>query len=90
MYLIINYPPDFQFSIYNYSLQIIPVFFVLLFVFLYFLFDVLFASRRRGLFAGFFAATYLLLRLSGLTHPFFLVMLIILFGCLELFFVKRK
>jgi hypothetical protein len=90
IYFVLNFSPTFQFSISNMLFPILPIFFILLFTFLFLFFGVLFANRRRGLFIGLFAVIYLLLRMNGLTHPFFLVILIILSGSLELFFVKRK
>src|SRR3972149_8387684 len=88
IYLIWNFPPSFQFSIFNFS--ILPLFFTLFFLFIYFLFSFILANKRRGFLIGLFAIIFLFLRLNYLTEPFFLILLLILFGSVELLFAKRK
>jgi hypothetical protein len=90
IYSVLNFSPTYGFTIYNLQFTILPIFFALLFSFLFFLFSFILASKRRGLFVGAFIVIYLILRLNNLTHPFFLLILLVLFGSLELFFIKRK
>jgi len=90
IYSVLSFAPAYGFTVYGLQLTILPVFFVLLFSFLFFLFSFIFTSKRRGFFVGAFIVIYLILRFNNLTHPFFLLILLILFGSLELFFVKRK
>jgi hypothetical protein len=47
-------------------------------------------NSRRGFLLGLLVISYLLLRLNGLTSPFFAILLLLIFGGIELFFVKRK
>lgn len=100
VYLVLNFPPTHKFTIYNLSFDpwlrtkgqftILPLFFILLFSTLYSLFTALLSNKRRGLLIALFFSIYLILRLINLTHPFFLILLIALFGGIEIFFVKRK
>ncbi|OGH08084.1 MAG: hypothetical protein A2171_01270 [Candidatus Levybacteria bacterium RBG_13_35_9] len=90
LYLVLSFPPTYQFQIADFKLQILYPALILLFSFLYFLFSFLFANNRRGLFVGLFATIYLILRLNNLTHPLFLILLLILFISLELFYLNRK
>jgi hypothetical protein len=88
-YLIINFPPTYHVSIGNLLFPILPIFFLLTFAFLYFFFSAL-LSKRRGILIALFANIFLLLHLNHLTHPLFLILLVIIFGGLELLFIKKK
>ncbi|OGH38213.1 MAG: hypothetical protein A3B44_00985 [Candidatus Levybacteria bacterium RIFCSPLOWO2_01_FULL_38_21] len=90
LYILISLSPDFSFSIFNFSFTMPPLFFLLIFTSLFFLFSFLLSNFRRGIFIGLFVSTYLLLRFLDLTHIFFLIMLLILFITLELFFNYKK
>ncbi len=89
-YLVYYYPPDYQFLISNFQIPVLPVWFVLLFIAVYGIFSFFLNSKRRGFMLSLFAVIYLLLRLNGLTHLLFLLLLIVLFGLIELFYIKRK
>ncbi|HSA83865.1 MAG TPA: hypothetical protein VLF20_03180 [Patescibacteria group bacterium] len=92
-YLIFFISPDYQllvprsFSVVGSSLIF---FFPLLFLFCFSLITYLFKSKTHGLLVGLFVITFLLFRLSNLTHPFFFILLAGLFLTLELFFAHRK
>ena len=73
----------------NYGLGIILAFFFLLFLSAVSLFTYLLNNTRRGFFVGILITLYFLLRFFGLTHPFFLILLLALFITLELFFSPR-
>src|ERR1035437_3348994 len=88
-YLVLNFSPTFQFSILNLQFTILIPGLILLFLFLFSLFGFI-LNARRGFLLGLLAVSYLLLRLNGLTSPFFAILLLLLFGGIELFFVKRK
>ncbi|GEM_PF-3374796 len=93
MYVLIFFSPNSQFSLAPRSLGevgILPFFFILIFTSLFFLFSFFLSNFRRGLFIGIFVSVYLLLRFLGLTHIFFLIMLLILFITLEMFFSYKK
>src|SRR3989344_6221949 len=86
IYLIVFFSPNSQFSTFNFQLSILPVFLLISFLLFFSASSYLLNNIRRGIFVGLFALIYLLLRLLNLTHPFFLIMLLILFITLEMFF----
>lgn len=63
--------------------------FALLFIFLFSVTSI-FLRLIHGLLAASFVTIYLLFRLFGLRHPFFLLLLALLFIVLELFFSSQK
>jgi hypothetical protein len=89
-YWIWNFSPDYQITISHTLFPILPVFLFLLFLFIFSLFTFLLNNSRRGFLLGLLAISYLLLRLNGLTSPFFAILLLILFAGVELFFIKRR
>jgi len=88
-YLILNYSPTFQLSILNLQFSILIPGLTLLFFFIFSLFGFI-LNTRRGFLLGLLVISYLLLRLNGLASPFFAILLLLLFGGIELFFVKRS
>jgi len=99
IYLVVSFSPSKQFTLPLEAASdaakwghfpLLPVFFILLFLFVFSLIAYLLNNARRGLFAAFFITTYLLLRFFHLTHIFFLIILIALFFTLELLFTNRK
>lgn len=90
IYLLVSYPPSFELRIGSYELGILNLFFTLVFLFLFSLIAYIFNNARRGMFAGVFVVIYLFLRLTKLTHPFFLVLIIALLVTIELFFSRKK
>jgi hypothetical protein len=89
-YLTLSVSPSNDLSLITYHLSLIPVFLLLLFSLVFSLFTFLLNNSRRGFLLGLLTVSYLILRLNGLTSPFFAILLLILFGGIELFFVKRK
>jgi len=89
-YLVLNYSPSENLLLITYHLSLIPVSLLLLFLFIFSLFGSVLKSKRRGFLLGLLVISYLFLRLNGLTSPFFVILLLILFGAVELFFVKRS
>ncbi len=67
-----------------YNIPTIPSFFVLLFIFLFSFFSILLENSRRAFLISSFVEIFLILRLVNLTHPFFAVLLIVIFIALEL------
>jgi hypothetical protein len=88
--LIFFVPPSFQLSISGVSLSILPLFFVLLFVGLFCLGTLALKTIKHGILLGSFFVCYSIMRLNGLTHPFFLLLLFGIFLALELLFVGSK
>jgi len=89
-YLILNFSPSENLSFIIYHLSLIPVFLGCLFIFIFSFFAFMLNNSRRGFLLGLLIISYLLLQLNSLTSPFFAILLLILFGGIELFFVKRK
>ena len=99
IYLIFFYSPSTQFTlplgalakwgIHNFQFSILPIFFLLFFIFLLSLISYLLRSPRRGALIGLLTIIYLILRMLHLNSPYFLFLLIVLFISLELFFKKR-
>lgn len=89
IYLMLNFSPDKNVRVLNVSLPSIPLFLALFFVAVYEVFKFL-LSQRRGFLIAFFATLYLILRMNGLTHPFFALLILALFITFELLFKKRK
>ena len=78
-----------KWGITNYQLPILPVFFLLLFFFLFSLLSYLSRNLRRGATIGLLIITYLTFRMLNLDSPLFIALPIALFISLELFFKKR-
>lgn len=89
-YLIFSIPPTYVLQIRNYELGIIFAFFLLLFISVFSLSAYILRNTRRGLCIGLFSSVYLYLRYVQLVHPFFLLLLLVLFITLELFFSSRR
>ncbi|MDP2637455.1 MAG: hypothetical protein Q8P26_00135 [Candidatus Levybacteria bacterium] len=89
IFSILVYSPSTQFSIYNFQFTILPVFFLLIFTFLFSLIFYLLRSTRRAALIGLLTIIYLIFRMLNLNSPYFLLLLIALFISLELFFKKH-
>jgi hypothetical protein len=89
-YLVFNFSPSSQLSIWNFQLPVLSFGLILLFLLLFSIVTFILNNSRRGFLLGFIVISYLVLRLNGLTSPFFAILLLILFGGIELFFIKRK
>jgi len=89
-YLALNYSPSENISLISNHLSLIPVFLLLLFILIFSLTTFILNNSRRGFLLGLLLVSYLILRLNGLISPFFAILLLLLFGGIELFFVKHK
>jgi hypothetical protein len=89
-YLVLNFSPSSQLSILNFELSVLIPGFTFLFLVIFSLVTFLLNNSRRGFLLGLLVISYLLLKLNGLTSPFFAILLVILFVGVELFFIKRK
>ncbi|HKC14485.1 MAG TPA: hypothetical protein VKC89_00755 [Patescibacteria group bacterium] len=90
IYFVLNFSPDKNFSVFNFSLPPLPAFFVLFFIAIYEFFTFLFNNQRRGFFISIFATLYLILRFNKLTHPFFAILILALFVTFELLFRRKR
>ncbi|HSX40949.1 MAG TPA: hypothetical protein VLF68_05060 [Candidatus Saccharimonadales bacterium] len=92
LYFINAFSPEtlpFKLSSLNIQLPTLPIFFVLLFLFLFSFFAFVLNNNARGFLIGLFAVIYLLLRFYHFTQIFFLIMLVAIFTTLTLLFAKR-
>lgn len=71
-------------------ISIIFPFFILLFLSFSGIIGFLLASKLQGIIIGIFLVAYLLVRLTGLTNWFFLLLMVLLFLIVELFLLKSK
>ncbi len=86
---IVFVPPQFRLPLLP-AIPMWPIFLIFLFCTFFSLGTYLFKNKTHGVLIGAFLVVYLLLRLSHLTHPFFLILLIALFLTLELMISYRK
>ena len=89
-YLVLNYDPAQQFTIYNLQFTITMVFFLFLFLSSSLLMAYVLNNLRRGIFFGLFMISYFLLRLFHLTQTSFFILLIAFFITLEFFFSHKR
>lgn len=90
MYVIKNLPPSYMIPVMNFGFPILPVFFLLLAGFIYSLLTFIFIQKTQGILVAFFVILYLILRLLGLTHPIFAVIILVLFIVSEFIILKKK
>lgn len=72
------------------TLSPLIIFFIPLGIFFFSLPTFVLKSPKHGILLSLFVISYLIFRLTGLTHPIFLVLLIGLFLTLELLFSNRQ
>ncbi len=89
IYFVLNFPPDKNLKILNFSIPTVPIFFALFFIAIYELFTFILNNQRQGFLISLFATIYLILRFFKLTHPFFAILIIALFVTFELAFKRR-
>ena len=89
-YVVNAYPPSATFPIAGIQIPLFP-FVALAFLLCSFSFLTYFLHNYlQGLLVAIFIGTYLGMRMAGITHIFFLLVLLALFGSLELFFLKKR
>lgn len=89
-YIIFFVSPTFAYPILAFKLPILIVFVSLITLFTFSLTTYISKNKKHGFLVSLFALTYLLFRLSNLTHPFFLLLLLALFITLELLFARQR
>ena len=83
--LLVNlFPPNWSLVVGHWSLATLSLFFPLFFLFIFSSIAYLFKSKVHGNLIASFTIIYLIFRLNNLTHPFFLVLLLLLLVTLEL------
>ncbi len=89
LYIVFSFPPNFSLNLSGILLPIIPIVFLLFFVFIWSLVEFIFADRIQGFLFAIFPTIYLVLRFFKLNQLLFLILLLILFLGLELFFYRK-
>jgi hypothetical protein len=90
IYLILNFPPNYKIPVYKFSLPILPIFMASLAAFIFCTFTFVFKRKAQGIIVSIFVILYLILRLIGLTHWIFFILILALFTTTELFILKKK
>lgn len=88
--LFINYPPSYKFAISTFTIPILPLFLISSSLFVFSLTTFIFIQKTQGLILVFVLNLYIILRLVGLTHYIFAILVLALFITLELFVIKKK
>ncbi len=96
-YLFVNFSPYHKFQVpalpaggSNISIPILPIFFTLLGILIFSISTFLFIQKQHGVVLTLTILGYLLMRLIGLTHWIFLILVIGLLITVELFIIKKK
>ena len=90
IYIIKTFPPTYKIPIQSVELPILPLFFISLVGFIFSALTFIFIKKTQGIIVSIFVVTYLILRLIGLTHWIFLILVIALFITTELFIFRKK
>jgi hypothetical protein len=90
IYLIFFTNPNQVFSALFFKTTSLPLFFILIFIFISNLSAFFLKNQRRGIFLGLLVIGILLLIFYQFIHPFFIIMLLALFGVLELVFSHHR
>lgn len=89
-YMLVNFSPFHKFQIASIGIPILPIFFTLLGLLIFSLSVFLFIQKQHGVIITLISLLYLLMRVIGLTHWIFLVLVLGLLIALELFIIKKK
>ena len=89
-YLFVNFSPFHKFRISNISIPILPIFFASFGFLIFSLSTFIFIGKHHGVIITLVTLGYLIMRLIGLTHWIFLVLVLGLLIVLELFIIKKK
>jgi hypothetical protein len=90
LYIVKTYPPFYKFPFKPIEISIVPIFFIVLGGFLYTLLSFIFIKKTQAILITFFIILYFILRLLGLTHWAFGIIIILLFVASEYFILLKK
>ena len=90
IYLIVSSPPEESINLQYFTISIIPIFFISLSIFIFSLGSFLFFRPIQGIIFVIFILSYIAMRLIGLTHWIFLLLVITLFITIEFMILKKK
>ncbi len=89
-YIFLNFPPDYKFAVSSFMLPILPIFLASLLGFIFSSLTFVFIQKTQGIIISSFLLLFLILRLVGLDHWIFAILLLALFITAELFVIKKK
>jgi hypothetical protein len=89
-YIFLTFPPGYSLSFLGIHIPYLFIFFILLFLAVYGPVAFFLKSALQGVVIAGFTCLLLLFRIINLTHPFFSILLFILFFCVEGVLWKRK
>lgn len=89
-WIILTLPPGTSYDLGILSLSILLAFFPLFFIFVFGVITLIFKRPVFGILVGLLFVILMLFRLSGLTHPFFIILVLGIFVSSLLFFKKDK
>ena len=87
--VIILINPQKNLEIAGISIPSLPIFFTLLFLFLFSLLSFLLLHTRRGALVALFISSFLLLRAAGFREFYYVVIILVILILIELFYIKR-
>lgn len=90
LYEINTISPSYVFTFATIHIPSIIPFFILIFFILFGFAGAICRSITQGIVAGIIGIAYLLLRMLGITHWFFMILLILLFAVIELFLLQKN
>lgn len=90
VYIFYNFPPGYKFPISEIEIPVLPIFFISLAGFIFSLLTFIFIQKTQGLIVSFFVILYLIIRIMGLTHWIFALLVVALFITSELFILKKR
>ena len=90
MYVVKNLPPSSIIPVMEFGIPILPIFFLLIAGFIYTLLTFIFIQKTQGILVSFFVILYLILRLLGLTHWGFGIIIFALFIVSEIIILRKK
>lgn len=88
-WFLFSYSPSEAINIKGININTLPVFLLLIFLSIFSLTGFILKNLRRGLLISLSLVAYLIIRLLGLTNPFFPVLILALAVIIELFFSKK-
>lgn len=89
-YMIYNFPPNHIFKVINIGIPIFPFFLTSVSICVFSLFTFILIRKLQGFLFSAFILFYIFLRLLGLTHFIFAILIISLFITAQIFILKKK
>ncbi len=89
-YIFLTFPPNYKFLTSNLGVPIFPIFFASLIILIFSFLTFIFIKKIQGIVVSVIFSAFLVLRLIGLTHWIFALLLLALLITIEVFLYKQK